>query len=238
MTETRTRSPVVVRHATANGQKELADRRDATAQLRRLVDTVAAAADIIGWQEIERPAHKAAVRTLTGHGWKTHWFDGSAASIPISWRTDRFHLVRWGQVLLHRGQRGVTPDRWFVWVVLRDHQSGELVVRWNTHLISQAWTTHRERRPRWLTSQAKIVRQNRRLLRRYGAVVGGGDFNRSHWAPDGTTGLWASHGTHGDRVFYDALTIAGHLGVDGPVRRIPTPSDHDALVATIVRRAP
>lgn len=220
-----------VRHATANAQKELAKKPNPVTLILALMRSVAVHADVIGWQEIESAEHRLALRQLGG--WKTHWFEGSAAAIPISWRKDRFTYLRGGQLRIHKGQAGVTPERWFVWVVLRDHLTGRVVVRWNTHLISQAFSSHPERRLRWRTGEQLIVRQNRRLVKKYGAVVGGGDFNRSHWAPTGTTGVWASEGTHGPSVYYDALTVAGKAGVDGPVLRIQTPSDHDALVANI-----
>lgn len=217
---------------TCNACKELDP-----AQAAEVVELATATADAVLFQEIETPGHRNAIRHLRSSGWWVAPFEGAAAAVPIALRRDRFTPLRWGQIQIHPGQRGVSPARFVVWVVARDRVTRREVVFMNGHLISQAFTSHRERRPRWNRGARVWHRQIKRLTKKYGAVIGGADWNRSRWVPAGSTGVWASRGTHGASVFYDALLYAGDVDLIGTARRIPTASDHDALAATFTLRS-
>lgn len=196
-------------------------------EARTVILKATAHADVVLWQELETPAHRAAVDAL--EGWSTYWPGGAANSVAISWRDDVVASVRVKRKRrVHKGQRHVTPARYIVRVVLVDHDGTTWPII-NTHKISQAFTSHPERRPRW-RRHARMERRRARLMRlRWGAVIGGGDQNRNRWAPAGTTGHWAARGTLGARTFYDVLYIAGDVTIAGDPYRIRTASDHDAL---------
>lgn len=201
-------------------------RRQLDAEAAQLVVKLATShADVVLWQELETPAHRHAVDQLAG--WSTYWPGGAANAVAISWRDAAVYRVRLKRRrLVHKGEAGVTPARYIVRVVLDDDDGSWAII--NTHKISQAWTSHPERRPRWRRHARMERRRARLMLARWGRVVGGGDQNRDRWAPAGTDGHWPAHGTLG-REFYDVLYTAGDVElVDGP-RRISTPSDHDAL---------
>jgi hypothetical protein len=72
---------------------------------------------------------------------------------------------------LSAGVAGVTPDRWAV-VVRFPH-----VAVICTHLVSQAWTSHPERRPLWRAEIAVLRGMVERHLAAGRSVVIGGDLN-------------------------------------------------------------
>lgn len=192
-----------------------------------VVRIVTAYADVVLWQELETPAHRFAVDQLPG--WSTYWPGGAANAVAISYRdavVARVRVKRKRRV--HRGEAGVTPARYIVRLVFDDPQ-GRTWPLINTHKISQAWTSHPERRRRWRRHARMERRRVASMLFWWGRVIGGGDQNRNRWSPAGTDGHWAALGTLGRDTFYDVLYTAGDVElVDGP-RRIRTPSDHDAL---------
>jgi len=212
-------------HATCNAQKEL----DAD-QAAKVVELVAAEAVVVRWQEIETDGHRKAVRELDDL-WRTYWPSGAADAVPISWRADLFDVVVHTKVLIHKGQAGVTPNRYVSIVVLRERATGLAVPVLNTHLISKP--SRASRRARWMLGNLRVTRQTNRLARKWGAAIGGGDTNRK-WSPRGSVGVWAGHGTHG-AAYLDVLWFKGKVRQTSPARRLPTPSDHDALVCDFHR---
>jgi hypothetical protein len=137
-------------------------------------------AGVIGWQEVDSPAARDKLRrSLPGY---QHFFPkaGPAKSVPISWRADRFELVKSGNVRTHGGEAGVTPARYINWVILRQPGQNKRFIVLNTHFISGAWTKHPERRPRWRTHARKL----RHLVGELGdehpraPIFAIGDFNR------------------------------------------------------------
>lgn len=215
-----------IRVATCNARKELRG-----VQVDRLVASIQhLGADVILWQEVETTHHRSAIAALPG--FLTYWPGGAANAVPISYRADRFSIANGRKAFLtHKGEKGVTPARYVVQLVLTT-TAGVVWPVLNTHMISQAWTTHPERRGRYKKHARVLATRARVLALRYGRVVGGGDVNRSRWKPAGTVGLWAKHGTHGS-AFYDLLFTRGRVALVGGVVRVQTISDHDALVARL-----
>lgn len=183
--------------------------------------------EVIGFQEIETDLHCQAVNALVRHGYAVFWPGGAADACPIAYKLATFpeaKVQRSRQT--HRGQRGLTPNRYIVWLVLVD-RDGDTWPFLNTHMMTPC--TDR----RW-RAHARIMRRRLAILRRrWGRVVMMGDVNRSKWAPSGFTGLWANEGTHGPRRYLDLLAIAGRIASVGGVVRVQTASDHDVLVARL-----
>jgi len=229
-----TRIRTTNRYATANIQK------DAPAHLvRAAIATVARRADVIFWQEIETEAHRDAIDELD-ELFSTYWPGGSANAVPISVRRSRFDDARTRvlkrrrrkRYLLHKGQAGNTPDRWSTVRVVVDQTTGKRIALQNMHLIQQAFTSKPGNLPEWQDSAEKVSRIARRLVKNHARLVGAGDMNRNRWAPQGTTGHWATHGTY-DAWFYDVLFTAGLVQLRTKVGRFDTGLDHEALVVFI-----
>lgn len=215
-----------MRIATCNADKSLSK-----ATARALVDRVISQADVVCWQEIG-PHHMQALRLPPG--WKTY-HPGSPWGLAISWRPDLYEVVRRGRVRrVVPGIRWVDPVRGCADIVLRERATGQVFAVMTAHLTHQAWTSHPERRGRWRLQAFRLRVRARRLARRWGAVVGGGDVNRDRWTPVGTIGHWAARPTYKGRR-YDVLWTRGRIALSGRPQRIATPSDHDALVATVHR---
>lgn len=215
------------RVATCNARKELSPREAST-----VINLAASRADILLFQEIETRGHKDAIHALERNGWDVYWPRFAANAVPVAWRKDRFRQVHKNKLRITKGRAGVTPNRYVVNVALVDKATGLEFGLVNTHLISQAFTSHPERRPTWNVAARLVADKAQDVLRYRGAVIGGGDMNRDRWAPAGTTGAWTAHGTHGSE-HYDTLFYAGKVKiVDGPTRyALGNPSDHDLLVA-------
>lgn len=213
-----------VRFATSNMFKKL----DAD-QSRRHVDKVIAQADIVVWQEATW-LHRRTLRRTPG--WATY-FPRTPGGLAISWRTDRFKVRRAGRAIgVVPGSRFFRdPIRGFADIVLQDLADGTLWPVLGTHMTHQSFTSHPERRPRWRAQSVRLWLRSRRLARRWGRVLGGGDVNRHHWAPRGTIGEWPPGGTHGQSK-YDVLWRRGRVALVRGAHEIRTPSDHDTAVAT------
>jgi hypothetical protein len=204
-------------------------------QSQALVDEVTAYADIIVWQEVTS-AHRETLKKLDPLVWATYFSDRKkVGGLAISWRIARFTVQREGKT--HRSSPGITadPNRGFVDIVLRERQTG---VAWpviGTHMTHQAFTSHPERKVRWLYQAYRLRMRTRRLAINHGRCIGGGDVNRHRWTPKGTIGSWPREGTLG-RVNYDVTWCRGDVEAAGRSTAIHTPSDHDAVVTRYRRR--
>lgn len=217
-----------MRIATCNADKSLSK-----AAARALVAKVTEHADVVCWQEVG-PAHMAALKALDG--WRTY-HPGSPWGLAISWRTDLYAVRRAGKRRrVVPGIRFVDPARGCIDIALTDRATAEVYAVMSAHNTHQAFTSHPERKPRWDLQARRLKLRTRRLKRRWGAVVGAGDVNRDRWAPKGTTGHWAAKPTYKGRR-YDVIWTRGRIEVLGRAQRLTTPSDHDALVATVRRTA-
>ncbi len=100
-----------------------------TAYIRSMLDV----ADVIGWNECGTGPIREVIRKLPA-------FDsyvptgGAAGHIPISWRRERFKMLRADTAQIHPGVEGITPSRHVNRVLLEDLESGQQVVRINTHV--------------------------------------------------------------------------------------------------------
>lgn len=232
--------------ATANIRKELHGQAVTNAV------HLAMPADVVGWQEAETGPHLAVIASLPGMA--TFWPGGTSGrrpklnarnATPISWIASRFTLEYGGCRLAIPGIAKISPSRYTVWTVLKDHESGQWGWLVNVHTISgidkhrnpvKGWRG-KTRKMMWRLHMAQVRRVVAMLRRNHphaawGAVVG--DFN---W-PEGklTRGQigvaphYAQGPTHG-RNWFDVI------GTDSQVvniwRRTHTPSDHDVLTATL-----
>lgn len=214
-----------VRLATSNMYKNLGE-----TEVDRHIALVIAQADVVVWQECTRD-HRGNLRKIGELGWATY-FPVGLGGLAISWRTARFSVARFGRARgVVPGMRSVDPERGFCDIVLEDLEDGELWPVLDTHMTHQAWSSHPERRPRWWVQAYRLRRRSRRLARRYGRILGGGDVNRHRWTPKGTVGHWPLGGTIGAKN-YDVLWHKGAAAIVGRPVEIRTPSDHDSVVAT------
>jgi hypothetical protein len=112
--------------------------------------------DVIGWQEMNSPADRDRLRrALPGYD---HFVPKAAPAraVPISWRKDKFKIVKARAVLTHKGEAGVTPNRYVNWALLEHRSEKQRFIVINTHFISGAWSGHPERQGRWLKHADKL----------------------------------------------------------------------------------
>lgn len=214
-----------VRFATSNMFKRLGE-----AQVDIHIAKVTAQADVVVWEECTRD-HRQNLRKL--EGWD-HYFSKGLGGLAISWRTDRFAVRRAGKsrAVVPGSSFFHDPTRGFIDIVLRDLEDNTFWPILCTHMTHQAFTSHPERRPRWRALATRLWLRSRRLNRRWGRVLFGGDVNRHKWIPKGLKGEWpdGGRGTHGGSE-YDPIGYRGRVMLVRESREIHTPSDHDTNVA-------
>jgi hypothetical protein len=208
------------------------------------VRKAAAQGDLIGWQEIGPDRYFDAIKSL-GKEWG-HYMprDGKTRiPIPISWKKSEWDLQDAGFKRTHNGQAKVSPHRYISWAKLKHKETGEEVVRINTHLVSGAWTKSKLDRPStpwrqdmWKKHMAQLDALVERFEKKGLKVVVGGDFNRNHHKVLGNDVVYDNKlhiGTHGsstlDYLMHTRDPELKHLRTKYE-RRLHT--DHDAVVAT------
>lgn len=206
-------------------------------QLMHDVRKAARGADLIGWNEISVPSYRKAIRAL-GPRW-AHYMPGGGNQTPISWKKSEWKLLASGRKPTHPGMPGVSPSRNITWVKLKHRQTGETVVRMNTHLVAGAWSakpqSHRAwRQEMWKRHIAKLKELVKHFSDRGATVVVGGDFNRNHYPVLGDRVVYGNGlkaGTHGGATLDYIMHVPGASirKVKGGVRR-GFASDHDAPV--------
>lgn len=208
------------------------------------VRKAAAQGDLIGWQEIGPSRYFDAIKSL-GKDWG-HYMpkDGNLRiPVPISWKKSEWDLKDAGFKRTHNGLAKVSPHRYITWAKLKNKESGEEVVRINTHLVSGAWTKGKLDRPTtpwrqemWKKHMAQLDAMVSRFEKQGLKVVVGGDFNRNHFKVLGNDVAYDNKlnvGTHGSST-YDYLMHTR----DPELQHLRTRyerrlnSDHDAVVAT------
>lgn len=211
------------------------------AKVRHDVRRAAASAGLIGWQEMAPDRYREAIRNL-GPQW-SHYLPrdgGLEIPVPISWKNEVWKKEDAGFVRTHGGKAGISPNRYITWVKLKHRESGQEVVRINTHLVSGAWSKDRKpetpwRREMWNTHMRKLEEVVARFEKQGVAVVIGGDFNRDSYRVLGRDVAYDNdrfEGTHG-RSTLDYLMHSRN----GQLRRLGGrvqdgyASDHDAVIA-------
>ncbi len=205
------------------------------------VNKMAPLVDIIGWQEVDGDVWSA---ISARREFMSHRPAGVAASNAISWRPGKFKLNDKGSHIIMRNKPNVKdgPDRSLCWanldvLVEQDALGGPRDLNFvSTHLIHQAFTSHKERQRAWYASLAEAARfiQGLRMAYPMSATVLVGDFNNP-----GDIDLLnlmerelPSPGTYDGWRRYDRMYIIDALR-GGAARDIPTESDHDGLVAEL-----
>ncbi|MFP2924203.1 peptidoglycan-binding protein [Pyxidicoccus sp. 3LG] len=208
------------------------------------VRRAAAQGDLIGWQEIGPSRYFDAIKGL-GKEWG-HYMpkDGNLRiPVPISWKKSEWDLQDAGFKRTHNGQAKVSPHRYITWVKLKHKETGEEVVRLNTHLVSGAWTKSKQDRPStpwrqemWKKHMAQLDAMVERFEKQGHKVVVGGDFNRNGYKVLGNDVVYDNKlnvGTHG-RSTLDYLMHTRDRELEHVRTRYERRlhSDHDAVVAT------
>ena len=173
--------------------------------------------EVIGWQEVNKPADRDKLKAaLPGY---EHFIPNAewAAAIPISWLRDRFTLVDSGIVKAHDGKAGVTPARGCTWVLLQDGADNSLVWHINAHFISKtrllAW-----RREQWAKHLVTFRDLVTTLTARSPLGTIGGDFN-NHDAVKFPGVVNLTPKWRGDKVWYDQLLVTDPLAASASVRK-------------------
>lgn len=201
-----------------------------THNVKHATGTVNAFADVIGWQELDRPVGWAAARNLAGYRSYLPAADPGKED-AISWNDTKFELVGGHSRLTHHGQAKVTPNRYVNWVVLRHRNSGLTVAFVNTHFISGAWNKHPNRQQRWLLHQRVLQEVVADLHQRGLPVVVVGDMNRQDTIDlAGTARVPVGSG---DRTPIDQLYVSRGHAVGAAVRLSNFGSDHPAYRAVV-----
>lgn len=209
-----------------------AERPDGAADNRATIATAAKHADILLVQEGADPQVKAAITAL-GAGWQVV----DAPQNPIAVRKSVLRVLDSGhrRIMVNRPNAADGPDRDADWVLVEEIATGKRALHVNVHLIHQAFTSHKERRPSWDVSLVALGRLLVELQGRFPGVpqVVSGDWNR----PDAFTlpSVFAfevpSPPTHGSRR-YDRFFLVGGVRSSRSTT-IRTRSDHLALAVTI-----
>lgn len=145
------------------------------------VRLTATQSDIIGWQEIDIPRYRQAIKDLPEH-WD-HDFGPDNCAQTISWRSGKWEAIDSGAKVLHEGEAGFTPTQHIHWVELRSKISGNSFILNNVHYVAGAWPpsindTQEHRQEMWRAGN----RVHRAMIKEWvaagKAVAGVGDYNR------------------------------------------------------------
>lgn len=223
------------------------------AQVTHDVRRAAAAGDIIGWNEIDMVAGKNGKKTddryfdalkALGPKWGHYMPKDGNLRIPnpISWNKEKWSQVGDGGFRrTHHGKGGVSPNRYITWVKLKNKETGETLIRMNTHLVSGAWSPKKKpekewRQDMWKTHMRKMKQVVSRFERSGMPVIIGGDFNRDSYKVLGNKVKYDNKlnvGTHGASTLdYVMHTPHAELKRTGGRIQGDYASDHDAVVVT------
>ncbi len=219
------------------------------AQVLHDVRRAAATGDIIGWNEIDMVAGKNgkkddryfdALKSL-GPKWGHYMPKDGGLRIPnpISWKKDEWDKVGDGFRRTHHGKSDVSPNRYITWVKLKNKETGETIIRMNTHLVSGAWNSKKKpakewRQDMWNTHMRKMKELVSRFERTGTPVIIGGDFNRDSYKVLGNKVKYDNKlhvGTHGASTLDYVMHVPNEdLKRTGGRIQGHYASDHDAVV--------
>ncbi|MFZ5441973.1 MAG: endonuclease/exonuclease/phosphatase family protein [Myxococcota bacterium] len=200
---------------------------------------------LIGWNEIGPGRYFDALKQL-GPEWGHYMPHDGKLHIPnpISWKKSEWKLEDSGFLRTHHGLAKVSPNRYITWVKLKHRDSGQELVRVNTHLVSGAWSTPKPttpwRRHQWRVHMEKLAHLVDRFESKGLKVIIGGDFNRDSYRVLGKRVRYDNDlhvGTHG-RSTLDYLMHTRNPDLRRVAGRVQQgyASDHDAVVARYALR--
>jgi hypothetical protein len=198
------------------------------------IKAAAASCDVLLVQEADSQVIAALHRLK---GWTVVTPGGLGNRNPIAYRSDKFQSVApagWRRIYKNKANVKDGPDRSMTWAPLRELSTGLEFCPISVHMIHQAFTSHPERQPGWLSSLAVVGPTMEILRQRHGRVIIGGDWNNTKTfnIPGVRDIEVASPATFGANKRYDRFFLAGDLKA-GKVFKKATPSDHDTLIATV-----
>ncbi len=209
-------------------------------KVRADVRRAAKQAGLIGWQEIGPSRYFDAIKNL-GPDWG-HYMprDGKLRiPVPISWKKDEWSMQSAGFQRAHEGMKKVSPNRYITWVKLKHKETGQEVVRINTHLVSGAWSkpkpTTAWRREKWNTHMDKLEKLVDKFQKKGLNVIVGGDFNRDSYKVLGNQVKYDNKlnvGTHGKNTLDYVMHSTRNKVLEKEAVRIDKKyhSDHHAVV--------
>ena len=144
---------------------------------------------IIAWQEISPARYRQAIKDLPKEwaSYMPHDKGGLPIEDPISWNTKEWTKVDAGFKRTHTGKAKVSPNRYVTWVKLKNKETGQTIVRMNTHTVSAGWshkpggvTDRAWRQEKWHEHMAIMKQMVAHFEKQGYPVIVSGDFNRNH----------------------------------------------------------
>ncbi|MBX5480643.1 MAG: peptidoglycan-binding protein [Myxococcaceae bacterium] len=194
---------------------------------------------LIGWNEIGPKRYFDAIKNL-GPEWGHYMPHDGKLRIPnpISWKKSEWKLLDSGFEKTHHGLAKVSPNRYITWVKLKNKDTGKVIIRMNTHLVSGAWSkpkpTTAWRRAMWNKHMKKLSALVQKFEKQGYPVIIGGDFNRDSYKVLGNQVAYDNDlfvGTHGKSTLDYLMHTRGHdIRKDRAKVVRGFESDHDAVV--------
>lgn len=206
-------------------------------KVRADAETVSRLGGVLLFQEIGEKEDHADVKAAIGTAFN---YVNDNIAIPIAFKRSSWNLLDSDSVLMHKGKRMTSPDRYVSWVLLERRSNKELVCVINTHFVSGAWNGTPKlnkswRRERWLEHWKKMSAIVQYFHSQGVTVIFGGDFNRVKVEKFHKDQRWVVNG---------GIDKIGLLGADSGVRvniidttRHSLNSDHDAHCASFELRS-
>ncbi len=149
-------------------------------KVRADASTVSKLGGVLLFQEIGEKEDHQDVKAAIGTAF-TYVHDNVA--IPIAFKKSSWILLDSDSVLMHRGKKMTSPNRYVTWVLLERRSTKQLVCVINTHFVSGAWNGTPKlnkawRRERWLEHWKKMQAIVNYFHSQGVTVIFGGDFNR------------------------------------------------------------
>ena len=195
---------------------------------------------VIGWNEIGPDRYFDAIKSLGpdwGHYMPMHGHE--RIPDPISWKKSEWKLEDEGYLKTHNGKAKISPNRYVTWVKLQNRETGQSIIRMNTHVVSGAWNQAHTasdpwRQEMWGVHMDKMKHLIGKLEQQGCPIIVGGDFNRNHYKVLGNEVKYDNNirvGTHGGATLdYLMHTPSKDLKAEGFKIDKNTRSDHDAVI--------
>lgn len=207
--------------------------------------------DSIVFNECNSITRAAIRREARKRGYGVFFPKGAASQLALVWRLSRYRHVAHAVRFAMKGYDRRSPNRYVIWVRLRDVRTGETVTVVGTHTVSEAFT-HRDattawRKRGWNRHAGVMGRVIARQSARCDVLIWSGDMNRPNTTfPGGVLfPMFAVKGAKTSRVLHSGHTHGSvtfdYIGVvsrEHAVRSdsVTTPSfysDHDGVLAPL-----